>query len=69
MIPTPTDLRNWRRSYTPKLTQKEAAKRLRVSLRTYAAWEGGEWDMPEPEAELFDRIRKSHNAAKKKATA
>jgi DNA-binding XRE family transcriptional regulator len=69
MTPTPADLKAWRNSYKPKLTQKEAAKRLRVSLRTYAAWELGEWDMPEPEAELFNRICKTRNAAKKKAIA
>jgi DNA-binding transcriptional regulator YiaG len=65
MIPTPADLKAWRKSYTPKLTQAKAAKRFHVSLRTWAAWERGEWEMPEPEAELFERVRKE---AKKKAT-
>jgi hypothetical protein len=69
MTPTPADLKNWRNSDKPKLTQKGAANLFHVALRTYAAWEGGEWAMPEPEAELFNRIRKDREAAKKKATA
>ena len=68
MTPTPADLKAWRRSYSPKLTQRKASERFHVSLRTWAAWEGGEWAMPEPEAELFERIRKDRNTAKKNAT-
>jgi DNA-binding transcriptional regulator YiaG len=51
MTPTPTQLREIREK--APLTQRAAAERLGVSLKTIQSWEGGWRQIPEPMWKLF----------------